>query len=281
MKVVVLISTILRSGYGSALDDAFLSPPDATSSTPSSLFTPLVRLFFDFPSNTLLLSELYTLFETVLLSRSKALQQRLLLGGGLVAAVIQALQTEQQRRRDLEVWKKKREEEIQQQNDPCGGGDGVDNVDDEPPPPPSFPAPPVERLPPPADHLAHTLHIARLLEEKRYEVDGLDAALLAAPPPQLPLGSCASPAEWSWDVLFQSIVAPAMKEQDGADREGDYDMDGSGGEEDNNEDGDDDWPQWNQNSSGGDDGARRSAFDDDQPPPAIDDEEEEEEDEDD
>lgn len=278
MKVVVLISTILRSGYGPSLDEAFLTPPDATSSTPSSLFAPLVKLFFDFPSNTLLLSELYTLFETVLLNRSLPLQQNLLLDGGLVTAVIKALQTEQQRRKEVAEWKKKKEEseanvgnaESSTTATPSSAEASGSSPSPSPSPAPSPSAsrsapPPVKRMVPAADHLAHTLHIARLLDERRYDVEGLDSALLSAPVPE----GVEQPLSWSWDNLFQDIVTPAMQQQDGTERDGEQmgdganmgglgfgagDMDGDGGDED--------WPQWNQGGEDGDENVHHSVFDD-------------------
>ncbi|KAA6390564.1 MAG: hypothetical protein EZS28_013914 [Streblomastix strix] len=68
IKVIILVSTVLRSGFdGDKLAQYFL--PLA-----SPLFAQLMRFFFCYQSASILHSELYTLFESVVvLSRAKML----------------------------------------------------------------------------------------------------------------------------------------------------------------------------------------------------------------
>jgi hypothetical protein len=76
--VIILLSTLIRSGYNDEIDNAFIT---------NSVFVPLVNLFFNFPCNNIGLffvfffisfikvhSELYTLFEQTMLFRTAKLK---------------------------------------------------------------------------------------------------------------------------------------------------------------------------------------------------------------
>ncbi|KAK2946311.1 hypothetical protein BLNAU_18761 [Blattamonas nauphoetae] len=66
LKVVVFLSSLIRSGF--PVDGAFLTPQSSFDETESTPLTNLVDYFFKQTTSSIFLSELYTLFETILLS---------------------------------------------------------------------------------------------------------------------------------------------------------------------------------------------------------------------
>ncbi|KAA6321290.1 MAG: hypothetical protein EZS28_054572, partial [Streblomastix strix] len=62
IKVVILLSTLIRSGFDQSIDRAFLE-------NTTDAFEQLLKLFFDHPNNNLLHSEMYTLLEQCMVVR--------------------------------------------------------------------------------------------------------------------------------------------------------------------------------------------------------------------
>ncbi|KAK2964663.1 hypothetical protein BLNAU_580 [Blattamonas nauphoetae] len=89
LKTIVLLSTIIRSGYGLKIDDAFLS---------AGIIPILVDMFFNHPSNSVLHSELYTFFEQCIIYRGHKLKQELVINSGLVSRIVDCLVEEEKRR---------------------------------------------------------------------------------------------------------------------------------------------------------------------------------------
>eukprot|EP00770_Monocercomonoides_exilis_P006557 MONOS_6522.1-p1 / transcript=MONOS_6522.1 / gene=MONOS_6522 / organism=Monocercomonoides_exilis_PA203 / gene_product=H0714H04.7 / transcript_product=H0714H04.7 / location=Mono_scaffold00206:77639-80877(-) / protein_length=873 / sequence_SO=supercontig / SO=protein_coding / is_pseudo=false len=258
IKVIILLSTLVRSGYGRAVDDAFIT---------SSAMTEIVDLFFEHPNNTILHSEVYTLLEQCILVRGAELRHHVAVESPLTAQVVKMLRCEDERlkkkaeladsqakekerkERKREEKRKKKEEERRnrrkerklakekknEENKAKGEGEGEnsersvdpsnnttttsdsasesealseeegeegeeaeeedsDDEDDF-----RFAKRPVVRVMPAPCHMAHVLHFARVLEEHRFEIDGLDERLTK---------------EGDWEVLYENIVTPQMKRQE-------------------------------------------------------------------
>lgn len=141
LKLLVLFSTLIRSGYDDSIDDAFIT---------SRAFLPLVALFFAHPANNVIHSELYTLFEQTMLFRTPKLKIDLCVTNKLADRVADALLDEKTRRAERQAELAALPESQQQE--------------------PS-------KIRPSAPFLAHVLHLARILEEHRVTVPEVDTAL--------------------------------------------------------------------------------------------------------
>ncbi|KAK2949668.1 putative serine/threonine-protein phosphatase 6 regulatory subunit 3 [Blattamonas nauphoetae] len=89
LKIIILYSTLIRSGYGHKIDEALLSNP---------LFKILVDLFFAHPNSSILHSEIYTIFEQGILMRGDEMRNVICVDSGLVAKVKETLLNEKKRR---------------------------------------------------------------------------------------------------------------------------------------------------------------------------------------
>ncbi|KAK2954610.1 hypothetical protein BLNAU_10461 [Blattamonas nauphoetae] len=89
LKVVILFSTLLRSMISDRVDTAVLQ---------TDFLPTLVELFFQYPHNSVLHSELFTLFEHVLVVRGGELRSSLILESKLVENIVLEVDREYQRR---------------------------------------------------------------------------------------------------------------------------------------------------------------------------------------
>ncbi|KAK2940233.1 hypothetical protein BLNAU_24852 [Blattamonas nauphoetae] len=181
LRLIILFSSVIRSGYGHSVDSALIS---------SQIFPTLVELFFSPSNNNILHTELYTIFEQGLISRSDDLCEHIVLDSGLATRVKDSLHKEQERLTQLLT-------QPSYSTSPLIATCSIDSNDPVPSPsPPLLSKTPikVDDVPP---YLAHTLHIARILQDKAVYVNGLLEILDA-----------------EWDELFSVIVKPQMDAQE-------------------------------------------------------------------
>ncbi|KAK2952062.1 putative Serine/threonine-protein phosphatase 6 regulatory subunit 3-B [Blattamonas nauphoetae] len=94
LKIIILYSTLIRSGYGYKIDEALLN---------HQLFKILVDLFFEHPHSSILHSEIYTIFEQGILMRGDDVRNAICVDSGLVEKVKQTLIHEKTRRDRLKA----------------------------------------------------------------------------------------------------------------------------------------------------------------------------------
>lgn len=140
LKLIILLSTLIRSGYNDEIDTAFIA---------NKVFAPLISLFFAHPANNIVHSELYTLFEQTMLFRTSKLKVDLCVTSKLVDNVAEELEKE-----------KIRADSKQKEQDEGTGQTARAN-----------------RIPSSQAFLAHLLHLARILQEHRETLPELDEAI--------------------------------------------------------------------------------------------------------
>lgn len=149
LKLIVLLSTLIRSGYDDSIDAAFMA---------SKAFPVLVQLFFAHPANNIVHAELYTLFEQTLMFRSAKLKANLCVTGRLAYNVARELQAERARGEERRKEVEKISEELKKKKH----------------------TPMLvtrSRVSPSSPLLSHVYHLARMLQEQRDVLIELDTEL--------------------------------------------------------------------------------------------------------
>lgn len=150
LKLIVLFSTLIRSGYSEDVDAAFIR---------SGAFPVFVNLFFQHPTNNIVHAELYTLFEQTMLFKSTKLKICLCVTSRLAYHLAHEMEAERGRAEE------RRKE--------------VDRISDERKKKKHTPMlVSRSRVVPSSPLLSHVYHLARILQAHRDLIPELDTELL-------------------------------------------------------------------------------------------------------
>lgn len=177
-----------------------------------SLFKPIVKIFTSYTENSLVHCEIFTLFETVMMYRSKNLQIDLMSNAGLAQYIWDSLKKEKARRISVANWREEREAQRKKEEEEAANEepnfikrqelpDLYDSTSEKGPK-----SPPNDRPEPAVCNLAHVLHLGRIMEQSKLEIDELRNILEGQ-------GEEANADGNDWNTLYQDIINPEMQSQ--------------------------------------------------------------------